>query len=137
MQKGLALLYIGFHPIQNTKPYRLMQNRSEVKLSVLYLEDPDQTIFKGNENITKEAFDHNTVSGYPNYFIKNNIDLFNKLHPFFAHFSFEPFQYVKKNDVVIIYGHSVLSFWIAMFTAKWYRKKLILTTDATYIEANA
>jgi len=51
--------------------------------------------------------------------------------------SFDVIQYVKQANVLVIYGHNKASFWIAMLAAKWYKKKIIFTTDITYIEANA
>jgi len=131
------LLYISINPIQNAKPYRLLEQRDDLDSLVLYLQQPDAKFFTGKENITKQAFDNDLLSGYQHVFLEGNKPLFGKKKGFFSFCSFKVIPFVRNSDIVIIYGHSLLTFWIAMLAAKWYRKKLVLTTDATYMEGTA
>ena len=131
----LNLLYISLNPIQNVKPYRLLEQNGAINLMVAYLEKPDASNFPGKENINKSAFDNDLLSGYNHAFIPNKQRL-GKTKAFFNYGSTAIWQYVKKADIVVIYGHNFLTYWIAMAAAKFYGTKIILTTDATYIEAN-
>ncbi len=42
---------------------------------------------------------------------------------------------VVASDCVIVYGHSYVTFWLAIATAKLAGKPLILTTDATHLQS--
>jgi len=131
----MKLLYISIHPIQNAKPYRLMQQVKGIASTVLYLQQADASDYSGKENITKQAFDNDMLSGYRHYFLQGQPG--KQKTGFFSHVSLKVWKYVQQNDVVVIYGHSVFTFWIAMLAARVHQKKLILTTDATYMEATA
>ena len=129
------LLFIALNPIQNVKPYRLLQQNVQVNLMVSYLEKPDASNFSGKENINKSAFDNDMLSGYQHQFIPNK-RWFSRTNGFFAYGSFAIWDYVKNAEIVVIYGHNFLTFWIAMLAAKLNGTKIVLTTDATYIKAN-
>ncbi len=112
-----------------------MQQIKQVNLTVVYLEKPDASNFSGKENINKSAFDNDMLSDYNYQFIKNK-QWFGKTEGFFSYGSFAICSYIKNADIAVVYGHNFLTYWIAMLAAKLYGTKIILTTDATYIEAN-
>jgi glycosyltransferase involved in cell wall biosynthesis len=86
------------------------------------------------ESITKAAFDTDLLSGYENHFLKT----FNLTRAgFFSLLAPSIVKWVSKHDLIIVYGHNYFTFWMAMFSAKLFRKKLIQTTDAIYMEATA
>jgi len=130
----LKLLYIGLNPIQNTKPYQLMQQVKGIEQTVVYLKSGKEGGYSAKENITQAAFDNDMLSGYQHVILPNKA-----LRPsgFLSCYAPAIRSYVRKNDVVVIYGHHVFTFWIAMIAAKFKSKKLVLTTDATYLEATA
>ncbi|MEI7979629.1 MAG: glycosyltransferase family 4 protein [Bacteroidota bacterium] len=136
LNNKIFILYLATHPIQNNRPYRLLNSNSNISYLVSYLIKPSKVDIEDEENINHRAFDIDVVKGYNNLFFNNQWPF--KFGPsFFKLFSFEVIKYVKKASVVVVYGHNNASFWIAMFAAKYYNKKIILTTDITYIEANS
>ncbi|MFT3932739.1 MAG: glycosyltransferase family 4 protein [Chitinophagaceae bacterium] len=128
------ILYLGISPIQNSKPFRILEQRTDVSITVAYLKKPLADIEKDKESITKDAFDTDMLSGYNHHFLKTfNITK----RGFFSFISTEIIRLIKEHDIIVVFGHNYFTFWIAMLSAKFYRKKLMQTTDATYMEATA
>lgn len=127
----MRLLYLGLNPIQNPKPYKIL-NSVDLKFHVAYLRKLEETN-SGKENLNKSAFDHDLTEGYSHSFLKNYSpfkgNMFGNFHPSIL-------SLVARFDVIVIYGHHTLTFLLAIFWGKLLGKKIILTTDATYIEAN-
>lgn len=136
INKKPTILYLATHPIQNTKPYKLLNKHPLFQYLVVYLLKPAMVNTDDEENINHGAFDIDVINGYQNIFLKNQWP-FKWGFSFFKLCSFHLVKYVKNATVLVIYGHNNASFWIAMLAAKFYRKRIILTTDITYIEANA
>jgi len=128
------VLYISVSPIQNSKPYRLLAFHEKLRGTVLYLRKPLADPSRDKESITKAAFDMDVLSGYDNHYLKT-INLSDR--GFFSAISFEVIKWVRRYDVIVIYGHNYFSFWLAMMAAKLYKKKLVMTNDATYMQASA
>jgi glycosyltransferase involved in cell wall biosynthesis len=131
---SLKLLYIGLNPIQNAKPYRLLNDMPGVEYTVAYLKRPDSG-FSGKENITKAAFSHDLTAGYNHVFPVNNSPLKNR-GGFLGYFHPGIFGLVSRHDIIVIYGHNTLTFVMALLWGRLLGKKVVLTNDATYIEAN-
>jgi glycosyltransferase involved in cell wall biosynthesis len=132
--KVTRILYIGISPIQNTKPYRLLQKKPDFVGTVVYLKKPVANTKQDKESITKAAFDTDLLSGYNNHFLKT-FSITGK--GFFSAVAPEVVKWVWKHDLIVVYGHNYFTFWLAMIAAKLFRKKLIQTTDAIYMEATA
>jgi glycosyltransferase involved in cell wall biosynthesis len=133
IKKG-NILIVSVSPIQNTKPFRLLQATENIKATVLYLKEPLANSDLDKENITKAAFDLDMTAGYDNYFLRT----FNlTTQGFFSCISFHVFRWVSNYDVIVVHGHSYFTFWLTMLAAKIGRKKLVQTTDAIYLEATA
>src|SRR5258708_6606017 len=132
--RPVRILYVGVAPIQNTLPFRLLNKHTEFDAAVLYLKKPVVNAEQDKESITKAAFDIDLVSGYNNHFLKT----FNLSKTgFFSLISFEIIKWVRKSDIIVVYGHYYFTFWLAMLAAKLFSKKLVQTTDAVYMEATA
>jgi len=130
----LKLLYLGISPIQNTRPYRLMQANPAVQQTVLYLR-PSMAAANSAELVNQAAFDTNNATGYTVQMAKP-LAMARPSGPLLG-LSADPWKLAAKSDVTVIYGHNLLSFWLAMISAKIRGKHLVLTTDATYAEGAA
>jgi len=132
--KVTRILYVGISPIQNTKPYRLLHENPDFIGTVVYLKKPVANTKEDKESITKAAFDTDLLSGYNNHFLKT-FSITGK--GFFSAIAPGIFKWVRKHDLIVVYGHNYFTFWLAMMAAKLFGKKLIQTTDAIYMEATA
>lgn len=129
----MKLLYLGLNPIQNGKPYRLLNDESDFDYIVAYLKHPDAK-FDGKENLNKSAFTHDLTFGYHHTFLKNYSPF--KRGNFLSNFHPGVLSLLAKFDVVVMYGHHTLTFILALFWGRFIGKPVVLTTDATYIEGN-
>ena len=128
------ILYVSVAPIQNVKPYRLLKQRTDISSRVVYLKRPIADVKQDKESITKAAFDTDLLSGYDNAFLKT----FSLTRAgFFSFISFEIFKHVREHDIIVIHGHPFFTFWLAMLACRVYGRRLIQTTDATYMEATS
>lgn len=127
----LRLLYFGLSPIQNSKPYTIMMQQDKISTTVLYVEPLHRTDNKAIENITKQAFTDLKKTNYPEYYLTETF-----LHKTIFSKWVEIKKWVKANDVLVIYGHYHIAFKLAIILAKLFRKRLILTNDATYTQGN-
>ncbi|MBS1627443.1 MAG: glycosyltransferase family 4 protein [Bacteroidetes bacterium] len=115
----MNLLYIGEKPIQNTKPYQLLNTIKNISYKVVYTGNTSNINKYNNERINQAAFNINLLEGY-NYISANgneNIVL----------------NEVSKCNVMVVYGHYDNIFKKALLKGKLMGKKIILTTDATTI----
>ena len=119
----MHLLYIGEAPIQNVRPYRLMQELKGLSMEVLYTGTGSAFEERSHEQLTKAAFDHDLLSGYPSIMAHGQWAIVKAA--------------VNRADVLVIYGHHQSLFRKAMWYARWKGKKVILTNDATYPEGTA
>ena len=119
----MHLLYIGENPIQNTRPYRLMQLHPSLQLKVVYTGSHTAFAAKQQEHITQAAFDLDLLKGYTSILADGKWSVIKNA--------------VNWADVIVIYGHHSSLFKKALFYGCIKRKKIILTTDATYKEATA
>ncbi len=129
----MKLLYLGLNPIQNPKPYRLLNGVPDLQYLVAYLKKPGDH-FGGKENLNKLAFTHDITAGYEHRYLKNR-SIF-KRGNFLSNFHPEVFGLIRQFDVAVVYGHHTLTFLCAIFFARLVGTKIVLTTDATYIEGN-
>lgn len=130
----LRLLYVGLTPIQNPRPFQLMQLEPSIDLTVLYLK-PDPGEFKGEEYVNKDVFDGTDKGGYHHKVAK---PLWPRLsRGLLTGLSLDPWRLAKRNDVVVVYGHYLASFWLAMLAARLFGRRLVLASDATYMEGSA
>ena len=134
VDQPLRLLYIGISPIQNTRPYRLMRANRDVHQTVLYLR-PSMAAANSAELVNQAAFDTGDDTGYSIRMAKPSARA-RPSGPLLG-LSADPWKLAAQNEVIVIYGHSLLSFWLAMISAKIRGKHLVLTTDATYAEGTA
>src|SRR5260221_8756426 len=132
--KITRILYVGISPIQNTKPYRLLHKNADFTGTVVYLKKPVANTKEDKESITKAAFDTDLLSGYNNHFLKT-FGITGK--GFFSAVAPGIFKWVRRHDLIVVFGHNYFTFWLAMIAAKMFGKKLIQTTDAIYMEATA
>ena len=115
----MNLLYIGEKPIQNTKPYKLLNTVKNLSYKVIYTGTVSNINKYNSERINQAAFNHNLFEGY-NYINANG----NKN---------TVLNEVKECDVMVVYGHYDKIFKKALLRGKLVGKKIILTTDATTI----
>ena len=134
--KPINILYLAIHPIQNTKPYKLLISYKAISYCVCYLLKPEMVNVISEENLNHPSFDTNVTSGYNNVFL-NNHSPFSKANTFWGLLSLDVIRAVKKANILVVYGHNTATFWLAMIYAKLLRKKIILTTDIAYLEANS
>ena len=122
-------------PIQNAEPDRIFSRYEDINLQVVFCANPYTQIKKDKEFINQQQFDINVLDdGYPWKIIKN-ISPQPGLSKFWGLINPAVVSEVIKNDCIVVYGHAYITFWLAIITSLIFRKKLILTTDATYIES--
>jgi len=80
------------------------------------------------EDINKHVFDIPILSGYK-WVHPKNYSPFPSLYHAFGLINFGIIKLIKEYDCCIVYGHTFISFWIAILTAKLLRKPLTLSTD--------
>ena len=121
-------------PTQNAAPLRIMAEDPRVEVLTAYCSLPDPKLFRDAEHLTRGAFDIPMLDGYAWVGLRNYSPV-PRLSRFYGLINLGLIKLVATHDCAIVYGHSYLSFWIAIATAKLLGKPLLLTTDATYIES--
>jgi glycosyltransferase involved in cell wall biosynthesis len=135
MQKARArVLLVSSQPIQNASPLQLMAQDKSVDVLTAYCSLPDAKLWRDPEQKTKEAFDLPVLDGY-RWEKMRNISPMPRLGKFYGLINPGVIRRVSNSDCCVVYGHSYVSFWLAIVAAKIMRKPLLLTTDATYMES--
>jgi glycosyltransferase involved in cell wall biosynthesis len=118
----VRLFYILDKPIQNNLPYRLIAKESAIQAKVLYLQSGSVSgsVESINESVTKVELGN----AYDYTFLPNGF--FNKLVCLM--------QFVFQSDVVVVYGYFNLWQKVGILFTKLFFKKLVLTSDATYLQ---
>jgi glycosyltransferase involved in cell wall biosynthesis len=118
----LPLLYILDKPIQNNLPYRLMAKQADIASTVIYIQSSSakKSIESINEAVTKVTLSND----YSYHFLPESL---------FKRF-FELVKYIRKTNVLVVYGYFNVWQRVAIILAKIFGKKLILTSDATYLQ---
>ena len=111
-----------------------MAEDPRVEVLTAYCSLPDPKLFRDPEHLTRGAFDIPMLDGYRWIGLRNYSPV-PRLSRFYGLINLGLFKLVATHDCTIVYGHSYLSFWIAIATARLLGKPLLLTTDATYIES--
>jgi len=128
------VLLVSAQPTQNAAPLRIMAEDPRVDVLTAYCSLPDPKLFRDAEHLTRGAFDIPMLDGYAWVGLRNYSPV-PRLSRFYGLINLGLIKLVATHDCTIVYGHSYLSFWIAIATAKVLGKPLLLTTDATYIES--
>lgn len=116
------LLYILDKPIQNNLPYRLMAKEKAIQSSVLYIQSGSipGSVEAINESVTKvELGDAYNYAFLPHKLIKKLGYLI---------------QQIRQSDVVVVYGYFNPWQKLGIFFTKLFFKRLVLTSDATYLQ---
>lgn len=121
-------------PIQNPVPLQLLSQYPELDVLMAYCSLPSEKLRNGQEQITKQAFDIPMLDGY-RWVRVRNYSPFPGLAKFYGLINPGLIKLIRKRDCCIVYGHSYISFWLAIITSKLFSKPLILTTDATSLES--
>ncbi|MBX9891024.1 MAG: glycosyltransferase family 4 protein [Chitinophagaceae bacterium] len=118
----MRLLYLLDKPIQNNLPYRLMAKEKAIQSIVLYIQSGSAagSVEAINESVTKVELGND----YDYTFLPNAF--FNKL--------FCLIQNVFQSDVVVAYGYFNPWQKLGILLSKLFFKKLVLTSDATYLQ---
>ncbi len=118
----MKLLYILDKPIQNNLPYRLMAKEIAIQSKVLYIQSSSAagSVEAINESVTKvelgNAYDYAFL---PQGLIKKLVYLI---------------QQIRQSDVVVVYGYFNPWQKLGILFTKLFFKKLVLTSDATYLQ---
>ena len=118
----LPLLYILDKPIQNNLPYRLMAKQADISSTVIYIQSSSakKSVESINEAVTKVTLSND----YSYHFLPESL---------FKRF-FELLKYIRQTNVLVVYGYFNIWQRLAIILAKLLGKKLILTSDATYLQ---
>lgn len=117
-----SILYILDKPIQNNLPYRLMAKEMVIQSKVLYIQSGSASgsVESINESVTKVELG----DAYDYAFLPQGLS--NKLVYLV--------QQIRQSDVVVVYGYFNLWQKFGIIIAKLFCRKLILTSDATYLQ---
>ncbi|HXU38810.1 MAG TPA: glycosyltransferase family 4 protein [Blastocatellia bacterium] len=127
------VLLVSSQPIQNAEPLRMMARDPRVEMLTAYCSLPDAKLWRGDENLTKEAFDIPMLDGYSWEQVRNYSPSA-RLGKFYGLINPGVMALVSRYDCCVVYGHAYVSFWLAICTAKLLGKPVLLGTDATYID---
>jgi glycosyltransferase involved in cell wall biosynthesis len=128
------VLLTSTQPIQNPVPLQMLSQYPELDVLMAYCSLPDEKLWNGHEQLTKRAFDVPMLDGY-RWVRVRNYSPFPSLNKFYGLINPGLIKLILKHDCCIVYGHSYISFWLAIMAAKVLNKPLILTTDATSLES--
>jgi glycosyltransferase involved in cell wall biosynthesis len=136
MQKANPfLLLVSSQPIQSAASLQMMARNPGADVLTAYCSLPDAKLWRDPENLTKEAFDLPMLDGY-SWVQLNNYSPLPRLGKFYGLINPGIIRLVAKADCCIIYGHTYISFWLAIATAKVLGKPLLLGTDATSLQSH-
>ena len=127
------MLLVSSQPIQNAATLQLMAQDPRVEILTAFCSLPDPRLWRGPENLTKEAFDIPMLDGYPWKQVRNYSPS-PRLGKFYGLINPGVIKLVSSYDCCVVYGHAYISFWLAICTAKLLGKPVLLGTDATYID---
>lgn len=127
------VLLVSSQPIQNAAPLQLMAQDPRVEMLTAYCSLPDSKLWRGAENLTKEAFDIPMLDGYPWKQVRNYSPS-PQLGKFYGLINPGVIKLTASYDCCVVYGHAYISFWLAICTAKLLGKPVLLGTDAAYID---
>jgi len=130
-----SVLLVSAQPIQNSQPMRLMADDARVDVLTAYCSLPDRKMWRDPEQKTREAFDVPVLDGYRWKQLRNYSPR-PRLEKFYGLINPAVISLVSSSDCCVIYGHSYISFWLAIATAKILRKPLLLGTDATSLQSH-
>ncbi|WP_038158658.1 glycosyltransferase family 4 protein [Verrucomicrobium sp. BvORR106] len=122
------LLFVGLAPIQNARPFRLLSQHTGLETEVLYLKASAEDM-SGEEFLNKAAFDTTRLDGYQQRVARPLAG--NRSSGPLLGLSLDPWHLAASHDIIVVYGHFLVSYWLAILSAKWHRRRLILSTDAT------
>lgn len=127
------VLLVASQPIQNAAALRLMAVHPDFEVLSAYCSLPDAKLWRDDEQLNKGMFDTPALDGY-NWTRLANWSPLPQLGKFYGLISPGVVRRVLVSDCVVVFGHSYISFWLAIAAAKLAGKPLILTTDATHLE---
>ncbi len=127
------VVLVSSQPIQNAASLRLMAAHPDFQVLTAYCSLPDAKLWRDDEHLNKEAFDTPALDGYK-WTQMANWSPVPRLGRFYGLINPAVISRVLASDCVIVYGHSYVTFWLAIATAKLAGKPLILTTDATHLQ---
>lgn len=133
-EKRRRVLLVSSQPIQNDVTIRLLSEQPGLDVLTAYCSLPDKKMWKDAEHLNKEVFDTPLLQGY-RWTSVANWSPAPGLGKFYGLINPGLVRLVTKADCCVVFGHSYVSFWLAVATAKLLRKPLLLTTDATHIGA--
>jgi glycosyltransferase involved in cell wall biosynthesis len=129
-----SLLLVSSQPIQNAAPLQIMARDDRVEVLTAYCSLPDKRLWRDHESLTREAFDIPLLDGYAWRKLRNYSPM-PRLGKFYGLINPGIVRLVSNNDCCVVFGHSYISFWLAIAAAKLCGKPLLLTTDATYLDS--
>lgn len=132
-ERKQKVLLVSSQPIQNAASLRLMAAHPDFEVLTAYCSLTDVRLWRDDEHFNKEAFDTPSLDGYKWEHVTNWSPL-PQLGRFYGLINPGIVRRVFASDCVIVYGHSYITFWLAIAAAKLGGKSLILTTDATHLE---
>ena len=128
------VLLASSHPMQNPVPLQLLSQSRDLDVLMAYCSLPGDKLGWGQEQITKQTFDVPMLDGYQWIRVRNYSPL-PGLTRFYGLVNPGLIKLILKRDCCIVFGHSYVSFWLAIIASKFFGKPLILTTDATSLES--
>jgi glycosyltransferase involved in cell wall biosynthesis len=128
------VLLVSSQPIQNSAPLRLMDAHPSLEVLTAFCSLPDAKLWRDDEHLNKEVFDTPVLDGY-NWTHLRNWSPLPSLGKFYGLINPGVVPLVLRSRCCVVFGHSYVSFWLAICAAKLSGKPLILTTDATHLES--
>jgi glycosyltransferase involved in cell wall biosynthesis len=125
---------VSSQPIQNVAPLQIMSRDNRVDVLTAYCSLPDKKLWRDPESLTRAAFDIPLLDGYTWLKLRNYSPM-PRLGKFYGLINPGIIRLVSNNDCCVVFGHSYISFWLAIAAAKLCGKPLLLTTDATYLDS--
>jgi glycosyltransferase involved in cell wall biosynthesis len=125
---------VSSQPIQNVAPLQIMARDNRVEVLTAYCSLPDKKLWRDPESLTRAAFDIPLLDGYTWLKLRNYSPM-PRLGKFYGLINPGIIKLVSNNDCCVVFGHSYISFWLAIAAAKLCGKPLLLTTDATYLDS--
>lgn len=133
MSERHRVLFVAPHPAQHEGPaMRALAHRPDIEMLVAYLSLPDPRLYRGDEFLTKPAFDAAPAGGYP-WIAVPNLSPFPRLGGFTGLFNPGLLGLIRRGawDACVVYGYSYAACWLAIAAARREGTALLLGTDAT------
>lgn len=128
------VLLVSSQPIQNAASLRLLAADPNHEVLTAYCSLNDSNWWRDAEHLNKEVFDTPMLDGYQ-WVSLSNWSPFPNLGRFYGLINPDILRMVLRSDCCIVFGHSYVTFWLAIVAAKLAGKPLLLTTDATQLAA--